>query len=87
MGSDGKILVGAAIGTRESDKERLKVLMEAGVNVVLDSSQGDSMYQRQMIEYVKKAHPGLDVIGGNVVNRGKIRCGAKGGRHPRSRIL
>ena len=68
VGSDGKILMGAAIGTRESDKERLKVLVEAGVNVViLDSSQGDSMYQRQMIEYVKKAHPGLDVIGGNVV--------------------
>jgi len=68
LGADGKILVGAAIGTRDSHKERLRLLVEAGVNVVIiDSAQGDSMYQRQMIEYVKKAHPGLDVIGGNVV--------------------
>eukprot|EP00252_Welwitschia_mirabilis_P024447 TRINITY_DN7265_c0_g1_i1.p1 TRINITY_DN7265_c0_g1~~TRINITY_DN7265_c0_g1_i1.p1 ORF type:complete len:503 (+),score=70.75 TRINITY_DN7265_c0_g1_i1:263-1771(+) len=68
LGSDGKILVGAAIGTRDSDKERLKLLVEAGVNaVILDSSQGDSTYQREMLAYVKRAYPELDVIAGNVV--------------------
>lgn len=45
--SAGKLRVGAAVGTRDSDKERIKLLWEvAKVDaVILDSSQGDSTYQ------------------------------------------
>mmetsp|Transcript_12214 Transcript_12214/g.26283 ORF Transcript_12214/g.26283 Transcript_12214/m.26283 type:complete len:502 (-) Transcript_12214:787-2292(-) len=66
--SAGRLLCGAAVGTREGDKERVARLVEAGVNaVILDSSQGDSTFQLGMISHIKKAHPGIDIIGGNVV--------------------
>ncbi len=63
-----QLMVGAAISTQEEAKERLAELAKAGVNVVvIDSAQGNSNYQIEMIRYIKKNHPDIDVIGGNVV--------------------
>ncbi|HNX60086.1 MAG TPA: IMP dehydrogenase, partial [Spirochaetota bacterium] len=63
-----QLMVGAAISTHEESKTRLAALAEAGINaVIIDSAQGNSSYQIEMIKYIKKTFPEIDVVGGNVV--------------------
>ena len=74
--STGKqLLVGAAVSTKEEDKDRIAALSDAGVDIILiDSAQGYSSFQIDMIKYIKANFPNIDVIAGNVVTREQSRA-------------
>ena len=78
-----QLRVGAAISTQQADRERLERLVEVGVDlVVIDAAQGDSVFQVEMIEEIKKNYPAVDVLAGNVVTTNQcahlIDAGADG---------
>ena len=67
------LMVGAAIGTSKEEKARVDALCKAGCNVILiDSKQGDSVAQIEMIRYIKSSFPQMEVIGGNVVTSTQV---------------
>ena len=65
--AEGRLLVGAAIGTKLDTLDRCQALIDAGVDVlVLDSAHGHSEGVLNQIKVVKSNFPNIQVIGGNV---------------------
>lgn len=76
-----RLRVGAAISTQMDSRDRVQELIRVGLDaVVIDSAQGNSRYQIEMIRWLKQSYPELDVIAGNVVTTDQahnlIRAGA-----------
>ena len=65
--SEGRLIVGAALGVSSDLIERAEKLSAAGVDVfVLDSAHGDSEGVINAIKEVKKNFSKIEIIGGNV---------------------
>jgi IMP dehydrogenase len=63
----GRLRVGAAVGTGEGTEERVTLLAEAGVDViVVDTAHGHSEGVLKRVQWVKKNFPHIEVIGGNI---------------------
>jgi IMP dehydrogenase len=62
-----KLLVGAAIGPSNGFEERVKMLLTAGVDViVVDSAHGYTKYTIDTIKFLKKKYPNIQIIAGNI---------------------
>lgn len=72
--SQGHLRVGAAVGIRENTLDRVKALVEAGVDVVaVDTAHGHSQAVLDTVKAIKKVYPKLQVIAGNVATPEAVR--------------
>ena len=63
----GRLLAGACVGTSGETEERVKALVDAGVDViVVDTSHGHSANVLKRVSWIKENYPDLQVIGGNI---------------------
>ena len=63
----GRLRVGAAVGTGADTEERIRALAAAGVDVVVvDTAHGHSRGVLERVRWVKQNLPELQVIGGNI---------------------
>lgn len=64
---EGRLRVGAAVGTGDGTEERVEALAEAGVDVlVVDTAHGHSQAVLDRVSWVKKNFSQVQVIGGNI---------------------
>lgn len=66
--------VACAIGANESEKERVKYLVEdCKVNIlVLDVAHAHSLKAKQMIQWVSKTYPNIHIMGGSIATKSAV---------------
>lgn len=76
----GRLRVGAAVGVTSDTMQRIKALVNAGVDVIaIDTAHGHSKGVIEMLKLVKKTYPKLQVIVGNVATAEGAKALAKAG--------
>jgi IMP dehydrogenase len=64
----GALRVGAAVGTGADTDERVSLLVEAGIDVVIvDTAHGHTRGVIDRVKAIKKAYPKLQLVAGNIV--------------------
>ncbi len=72
---EGKLRVGAAVGVGPDNDERIELLVEAGVDViVVDTAHGHSQGVLDRVKWVKRRYPQVEVIGGNIATAEAARA-------------
>ena len=65
---NGRLIVGAGVGVGADTMDRVKALVEAGVDIIaVDSAHGHSEGVLEKIREIRAAYPDLDIVGGNIV--------------------
>ena len=73
--ADGRLLVGAAVGTGAETSDRVSALVKAGVDViVVDTAHGHSQGVIDRVRWVKDTYPEVQVIGGNIATAAAARA-------------
>ncbi|MBS1197345.1 MAG: inosine-5-monophosphate dehydrogenase [Proteobacteria bacterium] len=71
----GRLRAGAAVGVGEGTEERVELLVEAGVDVlVVDTAHGHSKGVLDRVQWVKKNFPQVEVVGGNIATAEAARA-------------
>jgi len=79
--SNGRLLVGAAVGVAKDTMERVDALVDANVDVIaVDTAHGHSVGVLKLVTEIKNRYPELQIIAGNVATpeatRDLIKAGA-----------
>lgn len=66
----GRLRVAAAVGVGEGEKQRAKKLIESQVDaLVVDTAHGHSKGVIEMVQFLKKTYPEVDIVAGNVATK------------------
>lgn len=67
---NGRLRCGAAVGVGADTMDRVKALVEAGVDIItVDSAHGHSKNVIETVKKIKKTYPNLDLVAGNIVTK------------------